>query len=773
MRQIVELDQGWLFSKTCTKPPEEIPLSNDWTPIKLPHTWNAVDGQIGTPYYRGACWYVTEFEVPNQPLPGGRTYIEVGAAQLKADVYVNGKLCGSHSGGYSAFRVDVTEACKETGKNLLAILVDNSYSDKIYPQRADFTFYGGLYRHVRIISVSESHISLDYFGSSGLFVDTCSLDGSPSFDNGAVVKFKVRLSNWKANQTVGIEIFDKDGVKVGEAWTFASDIAEAEVFVHNPHLWRGTKDPCLYTAKVTLLSFNEVLDEIVTHFGIRSFSVDKEQGFILNGKPYPLRGVCRHQDRLYKGNALTREDHFEDAKIIADMGANCVRLAHYQQSHDIYEACDRLGLVVWAEIPYFTSSWDDDAHRTAVNEIKEMCAQNYNHPSICFWGLSNEILMGQDHPKLLKCHEDLAEAVRSIDTTRLTVIAHEYNTPWDHKIHDISDVEGWNHYFGWYRGQLSDLEKWLDEYHSKYPDRLISVSEYGCDAILTYHSDTPEKLDYTEEYQARLHEHACEVFAKRQWIWGTFVWNMFDFGSSFRREGGTRGRNNKGLVTMDRKIKKDSYYVYKAWYSDEPFVHIAGRRYAVRQGTETEIRVYSNQSEVTLYVNGEPLQTQKGNHVFVFPGVPLNTNGSTYITAKAGDCTDSITLRSISEKPDLYTYPEFRERVDARNWFNSLEEFASTLEAPEGYYSVHDKMSDLSKSKEARQIIHKAIMVILERNISEERLFATDNTPFSLQMDMTLEELFTAGRLFSVVAQEKREQGLKRINALLNKIKKQ
>jgi beta-galactosidase len=758
MRIVSEMNWPWLFSKTCSVVPEKLPKGEGWERVELPHTWNAVDGHDGSQFDRGAYWYVTEFYTPHQPLPGGRVFVEVGAASLRCEVWVNGKMIGTHSGGYSAFRFDITDACIDTGKNTMALLCDNTYSEKIYPQRADFTFYGGLYRGVRLISVAQSHFTLDMLGGSGVFIDATPCDG------GAKVEVRAHLDGLDEKQTVGLQIIDADSKVVAEAWSFAKEETKFKIYLTDARLWQGVEDPYLYTAKLQLVSYNEVLDEVSTQFGIRSFSVDKEVGFILNGEPYALRGVCRHQDRLYKGNALSREEHFEDAQIISDMGANCIRLAHYQQSHDIYEACDQLGLVVWAEIPYFTTNWDDDAHATAVNEIKEMCVQNYNHPSICFWGLSNEVLMGgNDNPKLLKCHQDLADAVRSIDTTRLTVIAHEYGTPWDHKLHDISDVEGWNHYFGWYRGPMSDLEEWLDEYHSKYPERCVSVSEYGCDGILTYHSENPAKMDYTEEYQALIHEHACEVFATRPWIWGTFVWNMFDFGSSFRREGGTRGRNNKGLVTMDRKIKKDAYYVYKAWFSKDPFVHIAGKRFFARPGKEIDVRVYSNYSEVSLYVDGQLHQTVKGSQVFVFTNVPLSSNGS-FLTAKAGDCTDSVTLYSVQEKPSEYTFPEFRYAQDARNWFNSIEEVSAGLEAEEGYYSVHDRLSEVAKSSEAKRVVLDCMIVVLERSFPEERLFASTS-------DITLTDLLSSG-IFKSVSDEKRALLLKRMNAALHKVKK-
>ncbi|MBQ3108564.1 MAG: beta-galactosidase, partial [Clostridia bacterium] len=602
-----------------------------------------------------------------------------------------------HVGGYSAFRADVTDVLVE-GENVLAILCDNRYSDKVYPQRADFTFYGGLYRHVKLISVAEICFTLDDFGGSGVYIDAEPVDG------GATVSVRALLNGVKERQTVGLEIIDANGAVVTSNWAFAADETKLNAFIPAARLWNGPDDAYMYTAKLQLVSYNEVLDELSVDFGVRSFSIDKDRGFILNGAEHPLRGVCRHQDRLYIGNALSRQEHFEDAQIIADMGANTIRLAHYQQSHDIYDACDELGIVVWAEIPYFAISWDDEAHASAVNEIKEMVIQNYNHPSICFWGLSNEVLMGNnDNPKLMPCHEDLENAVKAIDTKRLTVIAHEFSHGWDHPLQDLSDAQGWNHYFGWYRGDMNGLAEWCDEYHEKYPNRLLSISEYGCDGIISYHSDNPVKMDYTEEYQVLIHENACETFAARPWIWGSFVWNMFDFGSAFRREGGTRGRNNKGLVTMDRKIKKDSYYVYKAWFSKEPFVHIDGRRYFQRPGETTTVRIHSNQNEVSLYANGALVGTQTGEHVFVFENVPISKDGSC-LTAKAGDCTDSITITAIEQMNELFIFLDFKHAQDARNWFESLEEVAGTLEAKPGYYSVHDTMDDIKSNPETRRI---------------------------------------------------------------------
>ena len=596
MRTIQDLNNNfWLFSKTVSEAPASMPApSENWEKVTLPHTWNAVDGMIGVPFSRGAYWYVTTFEAPSQPLDEGRTYVEIGACGLRGEVWLNGEKITEHVGGYSIFRADLTGRMKK-GENVLAILADNTYSEKVYPQRADFTFYGGLYRYVRLINAPRSGFSLDEYGSEGVYIDTDLADG------GAEISVRALLSGACEGQQVSLEIFDDFDELVSEAWNFANPETKLSAFIPDARLWDGVDDPYLYHARLRVVEYNEVIDEVEIPFGVRTFSVDEEKGFILNGRENPIRGVCRHQDRLYLGSALSREMAWEDMEIIAEMGANGVRLAHYQQAQEVYDACDSFGLLVWAEIPYFVQSWDDDAHASAINEIKELVAQNYNHPSICFWGLSNEVLMSNpDEPKVAPCHQDLEDAVKSMDSRRLSGIVHEYNAAWDHPLHMIGDVEGWNHYFGWYRGEMDDLARWADEYHAKFPSRRIAITEYGCDAVLRYHSDDPVKMDYSEEYQVMIHENACETFAKRPWIWGSFVWNMFDFGSHFRREGGTKGRNNKGLVSMDRKIKKDSYYVYKSWFSSDPFVHIDGRRYFERPSDHIKVKVHSNQPKVYL-----------------------------------------------------------------------------------------------------------------------------------------------------------------------------
>lgn len=780
MREIYDLNDNWLFSKTCTEAPLEVSLLDEgWEDVTLPHTWNDIDGQIGVPFDRGAYWYVTTFEAPEQPTPNGRLYVEVGAAGLVGEIWVNGQFQTRHVGGYSIFRADITDALVE-GENTLAIMVDNRYSDKVYPQRADFTFYGGLYRYVRLISVPESRISLDDFGGPGVYIDA-----EPDQGIGRV-EAKIKLTNVKEGQRISLQIFDRFDPEtvLAEAWDFAAEEVTLRAFIPDVKLWDEEDDWMLYTAKVQLVSHNEVVDELEQDFGVRTFAIDPQEGFFLNGESYPLRGVCRHQDRLYLGNALPVEMAYEDASIISDMGANAIRLAHYQQAQEMYDACDELGLVVWAEIPYFASSWDDEAHASAVQEMKELVAQNYNHASICCWGLSNEILMGGDNPKMLPCHEDLNNAVKSIDTKRPTVIAHEYNAGWDHGLHDISDAEGWNHYFGWYRGQMKDLAKWCDEYHEKYPNRAFAVTEYGCDSVIDFHSETPTKMDYTEEYQVLIHENACETWATRPWIWGTFVWNMFDFGSSIRREGGTRGRNNKGLVTLDRKIKKDSYYVYKAWFSEDPFVHIDGRRFFARPSETTTIRVHSNLDKVSLYVDGELFETKEGEHTFIFENVPISKDG-TMITARCvlydpsededvdeafeleeEVVTDTITLKQVEEMPEAYTFSGFKQTQDAINWFESVEEVAGTLESKPGFFSIHDSMQDILADHAAKKVLISAITAAVGRALPEQMLMQGD-------LSISLADFLTNPMMQMLLGDgDKRQQTTRKLHAALLQIPK-
>ena len=696
MREIISLNENWTLS---------FPKGDHATEqINLPHTWNAVDGNDGNgSYLRTTGVYTRTFTAPKQPREGGRTYVEVLAAALNSTVKVNGQVATTHEGGFSIFRADVTDLCHE-GENELTIEVSNEDTPSMYPSSADFTFYGGLYRGVNLISVPDAHFDLDYYGGPGMMVTPV-----PTEDGGANFTIKSFVTNPADDLTVMYSIEDCFGREVASAVRGSAD-TEVTIYVPDAQLW-SMDEPNLYTVVATLQRNNEEVDEIAANVGVRSFKVTPDEGFSINGVPTPLRGVSRHQDRVFEGNALTAEEHYDDAMLIKELGANTIRLAHYQHSQAFYDACDEIGFAVWAEIPFISVfKKGEGAHKHVMEEMKELIIQNYNHPSIMFWGISNEILIGGISQELVDTHHDLEKLCKELDPTRLTTIAHVSTTPVNGPMHHITDLESYNHYFGWYGGKMEQNGPWLDQFHAEHPDICIGISEYGCEGIINWHSNTPQCKDYTEEYQALYHEHMAQVFEDRPWVWASHVWNMFDFGCAARNEGGVSGRNNKGLITMDRKTKKDSYFVYQAYWTQTPMVHIAGRRHAQRAGETTEIKVYSNQDTVVLYVNGKEVGQQTAHRVFKF-NAALNEGFNT-IVAVAGDVKDSITLEKVAEEPGYYTLPEFNERQEGvANWFKQIGsmDLTAPMEFPEGYYSVKDTMEDLAKNEEALALAAKAV----------------------------------------------------------------
>ena len=703
MRNVIALNEGWKFIQADAGLPAALPA--DWQDVTLPHSWNAVDGMDGNgSFTRGTFWYARSFATPAQPLPGGRVYVEINAAGQQADVYVNGKKAAHHEGGYSKFRADVTDLCKADGDNLLVVACSNERLERVYPQSADFTFYGGLYRGVNLISVPAAHFDLDHLGGPGLKVTP-----KPTDCGGALFEIETWVTGGDENFTVLYSIRDADGKEVAGGCRPCDDTA-IRLFVPNAKLW-SPDTPYLYTVTATLQRRNEAYDEVSCRSGVRSFRCEPDKGFILNGVATPLRGVSRHQDQLYKGNALTRADHYTDAKIIKELGANTIRLAHYQHSEDFYDACDELGFVIWAEIPFISvMSQDPEAHQNCISQMKELITQAYNHPCICFWGISNEILIGGISQQLVDNHHELNALVKEMDPTRLTTIAHVSSTPVNGPMHRITDTESYNHYFGWYGGKIEDNAPWVDKFHAEHPDICLGLSEYGCEGIITYHGPNPQCKDYSEEYQALYHEGMAQVIDERPWLWATHVWNMFDFGCAARNEGGVGGRNNKGLVTIDRKTRKDSFYVYQAYWSKETMIHIAGRRYAQRAGETTKVKVYSNQNTVTLYCNGKLVGVQNAYRVFAFD-VALE-QGQNILVAYAGDVTDSITLEKVEKEPAIYVLPEFNERQEGvANWFKTVGsmDLEAPMEFPEGYYSIKDTMEEISNNDEAMAIVRKAV----------------------------------------------------------------
>ena len=742
MRQIYNFNTKWAFSKEALEAPTTMPERWNW--VNIPHTWNDIDGQDGgNDLYRGTAFYAKELEKMDLP-KADRYFLEIQGANSSAIVYVNGKKLANHDGGYSTWRVDITDVLED--KNLFVFEVDNSPNDRVYPQNADFTFYGGIYRDLNIIAVSESHFDLEYYGTPGIKV-TPEVVGE-----NAKVEVEVFVKNVKENQKLVYTLKDAEGNVVAEQETPASQTV-ASFEIENVHLWHGKKDPYLYTAEVCLKSEDEVLDNVSARFGCRTFEIHPENGFILNGEEYPLRGVSRHQDRWGVGNALLKEHHDEDMDLICEVGATTIRLAHYQHDQYFYDLCDERGMVVWAEIPYISTHMPNGRENT-ITQMKELVVQNYNHPSIVVWGLSNEITIGgEDDPDLVENHRILNDLVHEMDKTRLTTIACVSMCSMDNEYVQIPDVVSYNHYFGWYGGDTSQNGPWFDEFHAKYPNIPIGCSEYGCEA-LNWHTSDPQQGDYTEEYQAYYHEELIKQFFTRKYMWATHVWNMFDFGADSRNEGGENGQNHKGLMTFDRKYKKDSFYAYKAWLSDDPFVHICSKRYVDRVEETTKVTVYSNQPEVELFANGVSLGKQTSPEHFFYFEVP-NT-GETNLVAIAGECRDESFLRKVEVFNEEY---RLKEKGAILNWFDVV--------APEGYYSLNSKIEDIVKSEEGARVFSE-IMAPAVGGIMGGKSEQTDMGPM-----MKMLGSFTVLRLTSLLGAcnvTLTKEQLLEMNAKLNEV---
>ncbi len=661
MRQVINLNTKWAFSKEATAVPAAMP--GNWHWVHLPHTWNAIDGQDGGgDYYRGTCYYAKTIDKIDLP-ESERYFLEVNGANSSAAIYWNGKKVASHDGGYSTWRVDVTDMMASS--NLIVFEVDNAVNDRIYPQQADFTFYGGLYRDVNLICVPESHFELEYYGTPGIKV-TPIINGD---DANVEVEVWTKNADGKALTYV---ITDAEGHVVAETTTAETKVS---FVIENVHKWHGRRDPYLYTATVKL----EDLDTVSARFGCRSYVIDPDRGFILNGEEYPLRGVARHQDRWGLGNALLPEHHAEDVDLIMEVGATTIRLAHYQHNQYFYNLCDEKGLVLWAEIPYITSHMPGGRENT-IQQMKELIIQNYNHPAIVVWGLSNEIdANGAHEADVIDNHKVLNDMVHEMDKTRLTTMAAVSPMPTDHPYIDIPDTVSYNHYFGWYGGTIETYGPWFDKFHAEHPNQPIGISEYGCEA-LWWHSSSPEAGDYSEEYQALYHESLIKQLFTRKYMWATHCWNMFDFAADARNEGGEAGQNHKGLVTFDRKYKKDSFYAYKAWLSDDPFVHLCSKRYIDRVEDVTKVTVYSNLPTVELFANGVSLGVQEADDHFFKFDVP--NVGETKLVAVAGEYQDESLIRKVSEPNPAYI---LTEKGAVLNWWDIIH--------VDGYADLNTKLA--------------------------------------------------------------------------------
>ena len=753
----------WLFA-ACAPDTELLPWNAQFTPVDLPHDWQIRHAddlyRDGTLFYR-KYFFVTD-------VPGTRRMLWFGGAYMDTTVFVNGTEVGQWKYGYTSFWFDITDALHE-GQNEVLVRCNLRHPNSRWYSGA------GLYRNVELWEAPDLHLMPD-----GLYV------AAKEGDNGAwtvaVTAEAGSVTAASTGHTLTLHLTDDNGSLLGTA----AIPADAWAALPSPDGWRTGKETAIYKASHTftlqdpalwdldapsfyhftaeLTGADGVTDTLTTRFGCRSFAIDPQKGFILNGKPYPLRGVSRHQDRPGIGNALTAKEHTEDMDLICELGANTIRLAHYQHSQTFYDLCDERGMVVWAEIPYISRHMPGGKANT-ISQMTELICQNSNHPSIVVWGLSNEITMnGASDPSLLENHRALNDLVHKMDPTRPTTIAVLSMCDPGEAYVQIADVLSYNHYFGWYGGKTEMYGPWFDKFHKKYPDRAVGMSEYGCEA-LNWHTSDPQQGDYTEEYQAKYHEDVIRQIAARPWMWSTHVWNMFDFAADARSEGGENGMNHKGLVTFDRQYKKDAFYAYKAWLSKEPFVHICGKRYVDRTEDVTKVTVYTNQPQVELFANGKSLGVQqKGEYPFFYFDVP--NSGETTLTAKAGDCTVESHLRHVNEPNRDYV---LQEEGAVINWFE--------IETPPGYMSINDTIGDILATTRGKLLALRIVQMV-RANMKKNKGGSTGgmaDMAKGMKINKSLIDMgkgFTVKRVCMMAGGLFTKEQILEINAKLNKIKK-
>ena len=700
----ININDNWLFIKD----------KNVSETVDLPHCFNGVDGQSGNGMFKGECCYQKSLNINEEELKKF-IFLEIGAASLVSKVYVNGELAGESSCGFSMYRVFLTPFLK-AGENTISITADNSRNDAVYPLMADFSFYGGVYRDVNLIIAENLHFDLMdnsrdgiYLTQKGLSEGTFELKINGKIINELAETKEVKVDFKLINKEEEIVYGKVIGVNVSKEENF--ELLET---INDVIVWQGIENPYLYKAQIELVYDGQTYDKRVIEIGFRTVEITPDRGVFLNGKSIKLNGVSRHQDFDGIGNALTKEHMELDMSIIKEVGANSVRLSHYQHDDYFYTLCDKEGILAWAEIPFISvPTTADKENKNAKDQLERLIKQAYNHSSIYCWGVQNEITIAIENEKIYEMVKELATIARELDSSRFIAQANIHSVANESPLNDITDFVGYNLYYGWYYKEMKDLAIRLDEFHNVRPNIPVMVTEYGVDTNPDLHSYNPTVKDYTEEYQLLFQNNALKTFNEREFILGGYVWAMFDFGSEIRNEGGKKGRNQKGLVTIDRKIKKDAFYLCKAYWSKELFVKLAGSRFVNRHEELNDIVVLSNVENIKLYVNGkfvDELNDKEPMKKFLNVKLELGKNVVKVeaIDSENNTYTDEITLNRTEETDESYVLKKPETTTHVTNWFQKFDlTDVQEVTLKEGYYSTFDTLDELYKNEEAKAVFKK------------------------------------------------------------------
>ena len=693
----ISLNAGWQFIKL----PRGIPVERenlDWETVSLPHTWYREEDP-----YHGLVLYRREIGVGKA---WKKAFLEFEGADQRCRVFVNGKEIGEHNGAYARFRFPVPEAALKSGELRIEALLDNRVSADVSPNFGDFTIFGGLYRNVNLLVTSEDHFDYCYYGTDGVIARAAVQD-----DGSGLLALEPHVCTEREDACILYTLTGPEGELAAESTAPAKE--SVSLRVPEPKLWNGKKAPELYTLRAELQIDGETADEAEIRVGFRTVSMSPDDGLRLNGEHIKLCGVAKHQDRAGVFSAVSREQIDEDFALIREIGANAIRLSHYQHPQHTYDRCDEDGLLCWAEVPMLKMTENGALYANIEQQLIELVLQNIHHPSIFCWGIQNEIGMFRDAPFMHEECRVLTALAKRLDPNRLVTAANLYNVKPTSQLNAVTDMVGYNLYFGWYYGEMLDYSKYLDNYHALRPEMPLGISEYGVDCNVALHSEDPKVKDYSEEYQALWHETVYPILQSKDYLWGSFIWNMFDFSSDRRNEGGVKFINGKGLVSYDRSLRKDAFFYYKAKWSDEPFVHLCASRFVKRCREKVDVKVYTNQRAVTLFVNGAEQGTlsNNGNGTVLFRDVALE-QGENRLKAMSGELADSLIFERVETAEESYRLPE-ETSGPVRNWFLSDDDTVK-----EGYYSIMDTAEDVLSG--ARSVLVRfvpSLVEVLDRDV--------------------------------------------------------